>query len=282
VISATDFGGGIAGRDVNSLQLPTVIQMTGLTVTGNFAELAGGGVWLANCDAQLRDSSLNVNGMTNGPNPLFTPTGGGLFAGSGLFAIERNVLLSNESGTAGAGSALVLTATGSTFVNNIVAKNWVHGGQGAGVWLSDVDLVFVNDTFAENNSSNLGLFGPGTAVFVASAVGVPVPLPIVNCILRGNLQATIVDSTLGAPGAAPLVSFSNLGTNQAGNWLPGPGLINAPPRFVDPVNNNFHINPTSPSRDAGINTAPGLPLTDIDGQPRIQGVQVDQGADEVG
>jgi hypothetical protein len=64
------------------------------------------------------------------------------------------------------------------------------------------------------------------------------------------------------------------------------GNISADPLFVDPVNGNYHLQPLSPAIDVGDNTAPDLPDTDIDGEPRIldgddDGIAVvDMGADE--
>ena len=56
-------------------------------------------------------------------------------------------------------------------------------------------------------------------------------------------------------------------------------LYSTDPLFLDPANGNYHLAPCSPGRDAGdstlINTA--MLLFDLDGNPRIQGDQIDIG-----
>jgi hypothetical protein len=66
----------------------------------------------------------------------------------------------------------------------------------------------------------------------------------------------------------------------------GEGNINADPLFVDPSNNDFHLQTTSPCIDKGNNSALGIPNTDFEGDSRIVDgdsdgtATVDMGADE--
>jgi len=63
------------------------------------------------------------------------------------------------------------------------------------------------------------------------------------------------------------------------------GNIKADPNFVNPLANDYHIQTPSPAKDAGTNSAPYLPLEDIDNEPRIMSdidpPAVDIGADEI-
>jgi hypothetical protein len=51
------------------------------------------------------------------------------------------------------------------------------------------------------------------------------------------------------------------------NW--GPGMIDADPLFLDPLNDDFHLTYASPCIDAGDNYAPSLPAVDFEDDPRI-------------
>lgn len=57
---------------------------------------------------------------------------------------------------------------------------------------------------------------------------------------------------------------------------PMPGLMNVDPLFVDQAARNYHIQASSPAKDA-VDTGPAL---DFEGDPRPQGVKFDIGADE--
>ena len=57
-------------------------------------------------------------------------------------------------------------------------------------------------------------------------------------------------------------------------------LNNEDPLFVDPANDDYHLSEDSPCINAGDNSAPELPATDKDGNPRIIDGIVDMGAYE--
>jgi hypothetical protein len=60
----------------------------------------------------------------------------------------------------------------------------------------------------------------------------------------------------------------------------GDGNIDQSPEFVNSVEGDFHLQYTSPCRNAGDNAAPGHFTEDMEGDPRIAEGVVDMGADE--
>jgi len=58
------------------------------------------------------------------------------------------------------------------------------------------------------------------------------------------------------------------------------GNISADPQFNNVLGNDFHLLGTSPAIGAGTTSVPGLPKTDMDGDPRIIANRMDIGADE--
>jgi hypothetical protein len=72
--------------------------------------------------------------------------------------------------------------------------------------------------------------------------------------------------------------WNNSGGNYVSNCSPGIGCISSDPQFIG--GGDYHLQPTSPCINAGTNTAPNLPPTDADGNPRIVNGIVDMGAYE--
>jgi hypothetical protein len=50
--------------------------------------------------------------------------------------------------------------------------------------------------------------------------------------------------------------------------------------FVDSANGDYHLGAGSPAINAGDGSVPNLPMTDLDGNPRVVGSKVDIGAFE--
>jgi len=131
-------------------------------------------------------------------------------------------------------------------------------------------MTITNATFSENMS----LDGGGGIYCNNCSLGV------INSILWGDTSSYAPE--IFQSGGSVTVTYSDV----EGSW-PGAGNIDIDPLFVDPTNDDFHLQTGSPCIDTGDNSAPGLPATDIDGESRIQDgdgdsvALVDMGADEV-
>ena len=157
-------------------------------------------------------------------------------------------------------------------VNCIFSKNSAE--YGGVMWTSNFHEIgsgshpeLINCTLAENSA----VYGNALACTEGPFEVIPSDLHLTNCILwNGGNEIYISD------GSTITISYSDI----QGGWS-GDGNIDVDPLFVDPTNGNYHLLPGSPCIDAGNDAAvpPGV-TTDLDGNPRIQGVCVDMGAYE--
>src|SRR5262249_26451248 len=147
-----------------------------------------------------------------------------------------------------------------------------------------VDII--NNTISGNSASDQG-GGFAVSLFADTAV-----LNIYNNIVFGNSgtathgQDILVDPDADANQTPATVKLFNndftefcfpgnlcdfatlLGGNQAAN-------LSVDPLFVNAAGGDFHLQASSPVIDKGTSTAPSLPSTDFDGNPRIFGPEPD-------
>ncbi len=149
-----------------------------------------------------------------------------------------------------------------------VANNVFATSGSAAVVVKRGVCTIVNNTVAQNSS----LKGTLTFLFADGSVAA-------NNIVAFNV------SGIASDGSAAL-RHNNTFANERFNYanIPDPtgtnGNLMADPRFANPAVGNLHIQPASPCRDAGDDTAVLPGDTDFDGEARIQGAHVDIGADE--
>jgi parallel beta-helix repeat protein len=147
-----------------------------------------------------------------------------------------------------------LNSSAATLTNNTIASN--HGPlqlRGGGLCLWDSAVTLTNNTIADNERQG---------VYLLSSLPTPT---ITNSILWGNEWDLV-----GLASA----TYSDIGRGNT----KGKGNISKDPRFVG--GGDYHLQQSSPCINRGNNAAPGLPDTDIDGDPRILDGTVDMGADE--
>jgi len=185
--------------------------------------------------------------------------------------VEGNVIVHNHALAPfeGAGGGIGCDWTKVLIVNNVIAGNSAHWrGGGVEVWdnFGGESATLVNNTIYGNTA---GRWGGGIYSHHSSPA-------VWNTIVWGNTAqagSQIYNYFPGSYQAA--VSYSDVMGGYAGT-----GNLNTDPLFVNPAMGDFHLALGSPCIDKGTNTAPHLPATDFDGEPRIAGGRVDIGADE--
>ena len=232
------------------------------SVTGNtIKDCTGDGIWLRN-----------------------VPVDGGSSGYLGLWDFERNIVRGCD------GSALFIQKTDSTAYSGYVTVQsrgnlLVKNGRAITVE-ADTDaggnMVFINDTIADNSSYGLQLLGDEAWI-----------RGMVNCIVYGNYGGNL-EYDPGTSNWSPIADGVTVEYCDFEGLTCGEGNVtsNWDPKFVNAAANNYHLNAAlSPCIDAGDNspdegTGTLLAEFDFDGDDRmIDGdedseIIIDMGADE--
>ena len=286
-----------AGIHINGAS-PTVV---GNVVMANTSCANGVGISIASASPIIRDN--NISGNTKQPGCSGQNGGGIYIRGAGSAQIIHNSLTNNTTDFGGAIS-LFAAGTPTLFDNTIsgngaeyagggiyavnqsdanIVQNLITGNRspvsGAGLYISPPSgtrgALLVNNTIAGN-------FGGDSSLFLG---GFDAQVQLFNNVVAAasTVPAVLCDTTYST--TPPVFDHNDL-FNSAGPAASGScaqvvgttGNISADPKFA--ASGDFHLQPSSPAIDAGNNGAPALPGTDLDGQPRVSGVAVDQGAYE--
>jgi hypothetical protein len=249
------FGGnsaGYGGGMLNDSSSPTV---TDCTFTDNTATDFGGGM-------------ENYNGGSpTVTNCLFsgnTAEDGGGMINNGCSPTVTNSIFTGNTSSAGGG---MFNHSSSTAVTNCVFSG-NSAGYGAGMWNYGSSPTLTNCTFSTNAGGSVG-------GMYNEAGSNPT---VTNCILWGDTPNEIIDNASNTT-----VTYSDV----QGGWG-GTGNIDADPLFVNAAGSDLRlISSASPCVDTSTNTAPGLPATDLAGNPRVVDgdrdgtITVDMGAYEL-
>jgi hypothetical protein len=277
-------GGGIF---INSAS-PTIVRNL---IQFNGGCNGGGGIGVAFGSPQIRSNFITNNfqaGCSGGVG------GGGIAVrGAGFAQIVGNIIQNNNWNASGGGISF-FAAGNATLTNNVVRGNLPTSGQGGGIWIvnnHDAPLLqnlFYGNQGATGNAVYLsvpsGSVGPllvnntaiGTAGSAVFAGGFDFNVRFYNNVIVGAPGQTAVfcDSTFGqfSPTFTANDAYSAGGQGLAGTCAPQGnqnGNISLDPAFEDAAAANYRLTVGSAAVDAGTNSAPNLPPTDIELQPRI-------------
>ena len=265
------------------------IFLTGNTFSNNVAGEEGGGGYV----------SVEFGGTLTASKNKFTgntaASSGGIFVSSQTdpIILSENIFRNNVAATSAESHGGGLTAFSQyslRMVNNLFAQNTTsQRGAGAMLHLYSRENQIINNTFTENVST--GAFDEGTSqgagIFVITDRNETV-LNIYNNIFWANSAIApihrgtdfyINDDGFNDNIGATVNVFNNDYSEMEilrGDHLSQGLNINSDPLF----DVNYRLTPGSPCVDSGNNSAPGLPLIDLAGDPRIHNGVVDMGAYE--
>lgn len=256
----------------------TLIQ--GFKITGGYFKQTsigsnsyGGGIWCENNDMTVISRNVitinTVVGYDGSPSGGFC-LGGGIYVASGSPTIVNNVISHNTTyGGAGATTTQAGLAGGS-------------GGDATGGGIASFGTPIIrNNTIVKNtaqggNGGVSGFGGGGSAGGSANSGGVSASgATVINNVIDENTAAGGLGRNGGANGTGSTGGMSGSGTidhnlffgNSPDAGSTGTSAITASnPLFIDSVNENYHITPSSPAKGAG--TATGAPAVDLDGVTR--------------
>ncbi|AMM40580.1 conserved hypothetical protein, secreted [Candidatus Desulfofervidus auxilii] len=263
---------------------------------GNCFDCFGGGVYVYGVSINItikdctfsKNSARKIHGL-----PV---SGGGVSACSshGTITIANNTFLGNSADNGGGVDADSVSGT-ITITNNTFSENSADDSCGGGVevYAESGRITITNNTFSGNLADNYGGGVYGMLYHEIDILNVYNNILFDNAAGAGGNDGDDLYIEIGYKGATVNLYNNDFSGNANFNTGQSEDLyisytekyhhannIQKAPQFVDPVNGDFHIKPTSPCIDKGNNSAPELPSTDFEGDPRIIGGTVDIGADE--
>jgi len=247
-----DGGGG--GVDVMDNAI-----FTGNRIDGNVATFDGGGIHSRSHAVYMSNtiSGNSVDGYEDDGG------GGGIHTGNYVYLIG-NVVSGN---TATYGASAIQSGYSGVLIGNVIANN--SGWAVNAAIRCEVDATITNNTIVSND---------GYGVYLQPGSNGVVNL-YNNIIWRNGYEVDGIDAYMAGYGQESYF-FNNIYSAAFAVWDNEGGNISIDPLFADADSGNFHLTVGSAAIDAGLNTAPSLPETDLDGNPRIINAVVDIGAYE--
>ena len=242
------------GNQVNSVvTFPTGVTtstvLDGFTIRKGMTYSYGGGIYCPSSSPTISNNIITDNYSTYGGGIYCSSSSTSIYnnningnIGIGIYCYSSSPIISNNIITANGGNGIYCSASSPTITNNAITEN-VTSFNGGG--------IYCDSSFSSYSISN------NIVAFNSSGICCSKE----TAILRNNCV------------------YNPDGYNYSGVSA-GTGDISVNPKFASLEYGNFHIQPDSPCRNKGWNSAVGTGNLDTDGQPRLQNVTIDIGADE--
>ena len=147
----------------------------------------------------------------------------------------------------------------------LIAGNLIYDNQAHGIFFlvpsGSPGPVIFNNTIVGNARSGVdsSVFGLSSTLVANNLIISPFGIPAISCIRE---PPELLFNDAFSNGSLPYDGTCSDQTGMNGN-------ISVDPLFVDPAQSDYHLQSISPVIDAGDNGIPGLPETDLEGNPRI-------------
>lgn len=191
------------------------------------------------------------------------------FRGLGVVATDCQLSVRRSVVARNAGGGIEIDGGDYALVNDVIVDNGAAGVQGSqrgGVYIADTNDA--SQTFAFN-----------TVVGNLAATGAVVASGVTCSVTNVTVDGSIVRLRGGGGGLDLVIGDCAFAYSNIEGGAEGTGNFDAEPRFVDPAAGDFHLQPSSPCRDAADPAA--TEKLDLDREPRPQGEAHDCGADEI-
>ncbi len=251
--------------------------------TNNICQSSGGGIYCLVIEGNLyfADNLLDGN-IVSGD---YEGGGAWLETSSADMTVENCSFTHNTCQSHGGGVCTYFYNGDFLFRNNLVADNTSIKSGGGAYLLFHMDgtnpFDIINNTITENTVSGEGYSGGGLYIDGGADNA---EYSIYNNIIWGNSAFDGNDIYLNDRGQLNSFSlynndFSVLSTDFTGGSVISRDFnFNVDPGFVSDT--DYHLMAGSPLIDEGDPLAPSLPETDLDGNARVSGAEVDMGAYE--
>lgn len=248
-------------------------RITNNKCVGGFTHLSGGGIQIQAYCAPYIYGNLIDNNMVG-------HYGGGICIESNYSATITNNIISNNRSNTGGGIYIDFTAT--DIINNLIMSNKATNGGGLYVDYSSSSRS-INNTIVDN------LADYGAAAYLKDG-----NMQITNTIMYSNASkySTIfVSNNPNRTDWFPKIDYCDIENGKQGISISDMskidsvwrvGNISTIPDFLDTINSNYRLRPTSHCIDSGkIDTTDlKLPTRDVGGATRLIGARVDIGCYE--
>jgi uncharacterized repeat protein (TIGR01451 family) len=251
----------LAGGAIYLDSAPTSIEVSNSRFTNN-RSVSGGAIYALGGTPVLQGNELQGN-QANGSSGR----GGGIYLAASHANLNRNRLDGNR---AGVGGALYITGGAPSLTNNMLISN--VGIQDAGALYSvNAPIHLRHSTLVANSTVRSG----GSAILFDAPTSSQI-ITLTNNILVDHSLAISV--AVGNQVSARANLWNNNQTDWAGVLTEGiNNLHQTDPLFINRAGGNYRLLESSPAVDHGVNVGVA---DDIDGQPRPARQGYDIGADE--